>query len=186
MLCSHHPANAQPGQSLEHGEQLLARLLASRPKVDVRPVARTLETLRAKKSPGELDRIRRAVYISAEAHRQAMLATEPRMNEFEIKALVEYNFLRYGGDGPAYASIVGSGPNSTTLHYNADNRCMNDGEVLLFDVARVFRRLRVQCHAHDSHQRQVHARAARHLRDRAGRAEGGGSADQEVARAGPS
>ena len=75
-----------------------------------------------------------STYLTAEAHRQAMQATEPRMNEFEIRALVEYFFLRNGGDGPAYASIVGSGPNSTTLHYNADNRCMNAGEVLLFDV----------------------------------------------------
>jgi Xaa-Pro aminopeptidase len=103
--------------------------------VVTRSAVRALSALRAKKSPAELDRLRRATYLSAEAHRQAMQATEPGMNEFEVRALVEYFFLRNGGDGPAYASIVGSGPNSTTLHYNADNRCMNNGEVLLFDVA---------------------------------------------------
>jgi Xaa-Pro aminopeptidase len=56
------------------------------------------------------------------------------MNEFEMRALVEYVFARNGADGPAYASIVGSGPNATTLHYNAANRFMKDGELLLMDV----------------------------------------------------
>ncbi|HSL68744.1 MAG TPA: Xaa-Pro aminopeptidase [Longimicrobiales bacterium] len=121
--------------NLGYEQQVLGRLVAKQPKLQLKSIQYPLSTLRGGKSPAELDRLRRATYISAEAHRQAMQATEPRMNEFEIRALVEYTFLRHGGDGPSYASIVGSGPNSTTLHYNADNRCMNDGEVLLFDVA---------------------------------------------------
>jgi Xaa-Pro aminopeptidase len=131
---SQPPGEVAITEELGFGEQVLARIVAARPDVAVKPAAGALSTLRAKKSAGELERIRRATYLSAEAHRQAMQATEPGMNEFEIRALVEYFFLRNGGGGPAYASIVGSGPNSTTLHYNADNRCMNDGEVLLFDV----------------------------------------------------
>ncbi|MEX2283889.1 MAG: aminopeptidase P family protein [Gemmatimonadota bacterium] len=126
------------GAELSYEEQVIARLIPRHSGLQVRSFARTLSALRAKKSAAELDRIRRATYISAEAHRQAMQATEPRMNEFEIRSLVEYVFLRNGADGPAYASIVGSGPNSTTLHYNADNRCMNAGEVLLFDVGAYF------------------------------------------------
>jgi Xaa-Pro aminopeptidase len=123
---------------LSHAQELLSRVATQYPNVQVQPVGRVLDMLRAKKSAAELDRIRRATYLTAEAHRQAMQATQPGMNEFEIKALVEYFFLRNGGGGPAYGSIVGSGPNSTTLHYNADDRCMNDGEVLLFDVATYF------------------------------------------------
>ena len=122
------------GAEHNYEEQVISRLMARHAGLQVRSVSRAISTLRSRKSKAELDRIRRATYISAEAHRQAMMATEPRMNEFEIRALVEYFFVRNGGDGPAYASIVGSGPNSTTLHYNADNRCMNAGEVLLFDV----------------------------------------------------
>ena len=44
------------------------------------------------------------------------------MNEFEIQALIEYTFRRNGADRPSFSTIVGSGPNSTTLHYNADDR----------------------------------------------------------------
>jgi len=128
------PSDVAFDAQLDYEQQVLARIVARYPRLQVRPAGRALNALRARKSPAELDRLRRATYLTAEAHRQAMMATAPDMNEFEIRAIVEYTFLRHGGDGAGYASIVGSGPNSTTLHYNANDRCMNDGEVLLFDV----------------------------------------------------
>jgi len=79
--------------------------------------------------------IRRAVRSSALAQREAMRSTQPGVNEFEIRALMEYMFRRYGAEGPAYGSIVGSGPNSTTLHYQASDRFMEAGDVLLIDAA---------------------------------------------------
>ena len=119
------------GTELTHAQQVLARL---RPKGYTQLQAQ-IQQLRATKSAAELDRIRRAVYISAIAQREAMREVEPGMNEFEIRAVLEYTYLRYGAEGPAYAPIVGSGPNSTTLHYRAANRFMNAGEVLLIDAA---------------------------------------------------
>jgi Xaa-Pro aminopeptidase len=73
------------------------------------------------------------------AHRAAMRSVEPGMNEFEIQALIEYYFRRNGAERPAYSSIVGSGPNSTTLHYRAADRFMQDNEVLLIDVGASYR-----------------------------------------------
>jgi Xaa-Pro aminopeptidase len=73
-----------------------------------------------------------------EAHAEAARALEPGMNEFEIQALLEYTFRRNGADRPAYASIVGSGPNSTVLHYNRDDRYMKAGDLLLIDAAASF------------------------------------------------
>jgi Xaa-Pro aminopeptidase len=55
-------------------------------------------------------------------------------NEFETQALIEYTFRRNGADRPSFATIVGSGPNSTTLHYNADDRFMEAGDVVVMDV----------------------------------------------------
>lgn len=138
VLLTSAPVAEREARTLSHEQQVVARLTTAHPGVTVKSMQQLVQTLRARKSPAELDRIRRATYISAEAHRQAMQAAQPGMNEFEIAALVEYFFRRNGGNGPAYASIVGSGPNATTLHYNANDRCMNDGEVLLFDVASYF------------------------------------------------
>lgn len=116
-------------------QQVLARLRQQHPDVQIRWVQQPIRQQRGSKSAAELDRIRRAVYISALAHREAMKSVQPGMNEFEMRALVEYFFRRYGAEGPAYGSIVGAGPNSTTLHYQASDRFMEDGEVLLIDAA---------------------------------------------------
>ena len=61
------------------------------------------------------------------------------MNEFEIQSLIEYTFRRNGADRPSFSTIVGSGPNSTTLHYNADDRFMNAGEVVVMDIGASYR-----------------------------------------------
>jgi Xaa-Pro aminopeptidase len=123
------------GEELSFAQQVLMRLRAQQPTLRFENASPLLARLRAHKSPAELDRIRRATYISVLAHREAMRSTRPDMNEFEIRALLEYFFLRFGSEGPAYSSIVGSGPNSTTLHYREADRFMNAGEVLLIDAA---------------------------------------------------
>jgi Xaa-Pro aminopeptidase len=78
--------------------------------------------------------LRKAADITARAQRAAMQALTPRMNEFEIQALIEYVFRRSGADRPSFASIVGSGPNTTTLHYNADNRVIERGDLVVMDI----------------------------------------------------
>ncbi|MCR4338540.1 MAG: Xaa-Pro aminopeptidase [Gemmatimonadaceae bacterium] len=95
--------------------------------------------LRGRKSEAELDLIRKAIAITVDAQRLAMRSISPGMNEFEIEGLIEYTFRRNGADRPAFASIVGSGPNSTTLHYNRNDRFMNAGELVVMDVGASYR-----------------------------------------------
>ena len=90
--------------------------------------------IRQTKSPAELDLLRRAIQVTNLAHREAMRAVEPGMNEFEVLALIEGTFRRYGAERPAFNSIVGSGPNATTLHYRAANRFMRSGDMVVMDV----------------------------------------------------
>jgi Xaa-Pro aminopeptidase len=56
------------------------------------------------------------------------------MNEFEVQALIEYTFRRRGADRPSFSTIVASGPNSTTLHYNRDDRFIQDGDLIVMDI----------------------------------------------------
>ena len=121
--------------SLTFGRALARRLGAAHPGLEIRDATPIVEALRAKKSAAEVALIKRAADISELGHRAAMQTLAPNMNEFEIQAVMEYTFRRNGADRPSYASIVGSGPNSTTLHYDRDDRVMRAGEVLVLDVA---------------------------------------------------
>ncbi len=116
-------------------DQFLDALKTKHKNVKVDDVNADVMTLRGRKSAGELALLRSAARVSAAAHREVLHAIAPGMAEFEVQALAEYTFRRNGADGPSYGSIVGSGPNSTTLHYNKDDRFMRDGEMLNMDMA---------------------------------------------------
>jgi Xaa-Pro aminopeptidase len=79
--------------------------------------------------------MKKAVDISALAHIEAIKSIQPGMNECEIQAVFEYVYRKNGSPRNGYPCIVGSGPNSTILHYNVNNRQMRDGEVILMDCA---------------------------------------------------
>jgi Xaa-Pro aminopeptidase len=115
-------------------QQLVAALRKQHANLVVKNATPVVEQLRGRKSADELALIRQAAEITARAERDAMLALQPGMNEFEIQALIEYDFRRNGADRPSFASIVGSGPNATTLHYNRDDRFIRYGDVVVMDV----------------------------------------------------
>jgi len=48
--------------------------------------------------------------------------------ERAIAGLMTAAWMQNGCERPSYAPIVGSGINSTTLHYSANDRTMEDGE----------------------------------------------------------
>ena len=115
-------------------EQLIDRLRSTHTGLKVTPVNQVVQQARGKKTAAEQRYIRQAVDITVLAHREAMAAIEPGMNEFEIQALIEYTFRRNGADRPSFATIVGSGPNSTTLHYNANDRFIEANDVIVMDI----------------------------------------------------
>jgi Xaa-Pro aminopeptidase len=98
----------------------------------------TLHELRLFKSEGELGLMQRAITASTAAHHAAMTQTRPGMYEYEIEALLEFQFRRHGAAGPAYPSIVASGANATILHYIENNQQLKDGDLLLIDAAAEF------------------------------------------------
>lgn len=109
------------------------------PALEVVDLTQQLQQLRAVKSPAEQALIRQAAALTVLAHREAMQAIAPGMNEFELQALIEYTFRRNGADRPGFASIVGSGPNSTTLHYITNDRYIEAGETVVIDIGALYK-----------------------------------------------
>jgi Xaa-Pro aminopeptidase len=98
-----------------------------------------LHEMRLIKSDEEIELMQRAADIAAEGHREAMKAARPGMMEYEIEALIEYNFRRNGAAAPAYTSIIGSGANATILHYINNDGELRDGDLLLIDAGAEYR-----------------------------------------------
>ncbi len=129
----------QGGPLFSRDDQIVSAIIARRAGTTVKPANSEVENLRRIKTPAELDFIRRAVNITVAAQRDAMRYLEPGMNEFEVQALIEYNFRRNGADRPSFSTIVGSGPNSTTLHYNADDRYIERNDMIVMDIGASYR-----------------------------------------------
>lgn len=104
------------------------------PESLLKDIAPEIHELRIFKDEGETARIQKAINITGEAVTNAMVMCRPGLYEFEIEAVIEGTYLRNGSSMPAFESIVGSGPNSVTLHYGANNRKMEDGDLLLMDI----------------------------------------------------
>lgn len=119
--------------------RLWQHLLGKMTKQGVGPVAiedskLLMQQFRRIKSPAELEKIRRAVAISAEAHNTVRELVRPGVYEYEIQAAIENIFRRAGAMGPAYPSIVATGKNACILHYVENNQRLENGDLLLIDA----------------------------------------------------
>ena len=92
-----------------------------------------LDEMRWVKSPYEIELVRKAAEIGAEGVKESMKGTRPGMYEYEVEAVARFVYTRRGARGDAFRPIVASGPNTTILHYSANNRQMKDGEVVYID-----------------------------------------------------
>ena len=99
---------------------------------DIRPI---LSSLRTVKDAGEIELIRKATNASIAAQLAAIRAIKPGVTEREISALLQYEWGKRGCERPAYAPIVGTGINSTVLHYSADSGTIQGGDVVVMDAA---------------------------------------------------
>lgn len=101
----------------------------------IRDVTYLIRTLRLIKSYEEIETIRHALGITAEAHHTAMRDCRAGMHEYQLQAAMSYIFLNKGAHAEAYGAIVAGGNHANTLHY-VDNRDeLHDGDLVLIDAA---------------------------------------------------
>jgi Xaa-Pro aminopeptidase len=91
-------------------------------------------SLRQIKSPTEIKLLQHAIDITNEAITRSMAMASRAKWEYEIQAEVEYTFRRRNADYWGYPSIVGCGPNATTLHYEEAKGEVKQGDLVLMDV----------------------------------------------------
>jgi Xaa-Pro aminopeptidase len=101
----------------------------------MRDVTSVFGDLRQIKTNYERKLYQESARVSSDAHKAGMKAAHPGAWEYEVEAAIEYVFKKNGSFDWGYPSIVASGPNATTLHYEKSSRRMEDGDLLLVDAS---------------------------------------------------
>jgi Xaa-Pro aminopeptidase len=112
---------------------LVERIRRAEPQIPVADVNPLLDSLRWIKTPYEVERLRRAGAIGAAAVAEAIRGTRPGMYEYELAAAARYVNTRLGARGDAFLPIVPSGPNAPDVHYEANTRRMEPGDLVYMD-----------------------------------------------------
>ena len=109
------------------------------PDLMIKDLGPFLTRMRIIKSPGEIELLGRASEITAAGLNAAFRAAEPGIFESELQAIIESVFLALGAERTSFASIIGSGPNSVIIHYSANTRKMEAGDLVVMDVGAEFK-----------------------------------------------
>ena len=105
--------------------------------IDPRPVVHNMRLI---KSQAEIEVMRQAGVISANAHKRAMkfsasqIAAGKTVTEYQLEAEIHHEFAMNGARHPAYGTIVGSGENACILHYTENESDINPADLVLIDA----------------------------------------------------
>lgn len=108
------------------------------PGLKIADASLPLGELRRTKSDAELALIRKAIEITGEAQHDAGRMVAPSRWEYEIEAVIVAAFLRNGAQRAGFPSIVGSGINSTILHYANNSKRIDEGDLVVCDIGAEF------------------------------------------------
>jgi Xaa-Pro aminopeptidase len=100
-----------------------------------RDVTAAINGLRVVKDAGEIDLLKKASAASIAGQRTMMRSVKPEVTERTVAGKMTATWLEQGCERPSYAPIVGSGINSTILHYSENSRTIEDGDVIVVDAA---------------------------------------------------
>ncbi|MDI6739952.1 MAG: aminopeptidase P N-terminal domain-containing protein [Candidatus Edwardsbacteria bacterium] len=89
---------------------------------------------RLAKAPEEIDRLKKAIEITGIGLAAAMKAARPGVHEFELQSAIEKAYLDNRSDDVGFLTIVASGVNACTLHYETNECEMKDGDLALIDT----------------------------------------------------
>lgn len=100
----------------------------------IRNITSEVNDMRPVKDDIEIGLIKKAAEINALGLVEMMKAAEPGMNEKDLDLILDYTFKKLGSTGYSFETQAASGPNSTLVHYGANNRTTQPGEMMVFDI----------------------------------------------------
>lgn len=131
LACLHPPApHTQPFSP----DLAVFRKVAERvPGCVIEDRSDEIPLMRCVKSKREIAMIQRAANITAQGFAAVLKTLRPGMNEYDVQETIEHAYRTAGARALAFPSIAGSGVNSTVLHYRANTKPIEDGDLVCLD-----------------------------------------------------
>lgn len=102
---------------------------------EARDVTTLTMLLREVKGADEIELLKKASAASIAGQRAMMKSVKPGETERTIAGIMIAAWYRQGCERPSYAPIVGTGIDSTILHYSENARTIEDGDIVVVDAA---------------------------------------------------
>lgn len=115
------------------------------PLMKMERLAPAITRLRQAKQPQEIELIKIACEITGLAYNRILKNAKPGMKEYELEAMMTYDYLRLGADGHAYQPIIAAGKNACVLHYITNHQDINDGDLVLMDFGAEYANYAADC-----------------------------------------
>lgn len=113
---------------------LVQKIREKSPDTPIVPMVFIFSELRMVKSEPEVALLQRAINITGNAQESVRKHIKPGMFEYELEGLIMGEFYRGGAQRPAFPCIVGSGINSTILHYETNRKKIDDNDLVVVDI----------------------------------------------------
>ena len=117
----------------EDTKELHSKILKKYPFLNAISGREAISSLRKSKDNFEIEKIKSAIDVAIEAEYAIMHFLRPDMFEYEIDAIVNYIFLK-NNSRESFPSIIGSGKNSTILHYNKNDKKIDATNMVVCDI----------------------------------------------------
>jgi len=109
-------------------------IIGNYPELTVKNAGEIIDILRMVKDESEIAEIETAIGYTKKGLEAIYKTVRPGINERELEAVFAYEIRRQGSDGVSFDTIVASGMNATSLHYEENNCVINGGDLVLTDL----------------------------------------------------
>lgn len=118
---------------IQEVDTVVPELLIGRNLVDGKALESIIHQMRMNKSQSEVNLMRKAIDITAAGFIRSMQKCRPGMYEFELEAEILYEFMRRGSRYEAFKTMVATGVNACTLHYEKNTDILKNNDLVLID-----------------------------------------------------
>ena len=122
-----------PVQHIPLWKKAIAEIKELFPLATLNNINPFMTDLRQIKTAYEIEQFKMSGKIGVEGVEEAIKDTRPGLYEYELEAVAAFYYTKRGARGAAFAPIVASGPNTYTIHYEANNRQIKKEDFVLMD-----------------------------------------------------